>query len=57
MLAPKVPFSKIVPLLELDLKLKLELELKLELKSKLESFCYNKFVLLYVSLGDFIVEV
>ena len=57
MLAPKVLFSKIVPLLELDLELELELELEPELESELESFCYNKFALSYMSLGDSIVEV
>jgi hypothetical protein len=44
MLAPRVLFSKIVPLLELELELELELGLELELE--LESSSYNKFALL-----------
>jgi hypothetical protein len=51
MLAPRVPSSKIVPLLELELELEPELELELE------SSHYNKFALSYMSLGDSIVEV
>jgi len=54
-LAPRVPSGKIVPLLELELELELKLELELELE--LESSRYNKFALLYVSLGDSIIEV
>ena len=53
MLAPRAPSSKIVPLLELELELEPNLELELEL----ESSYYNKFALLYVFLGDSIMEV
>ena len=51
--APRAPFSKIVPLLELELELEPNPELKLEL----ESSHYNKFALSYMSLGDSIIEV